>query len=321
MQTLLTIAIPTYNRAEYLRLCLDHIFRQVSGWKELIEIIISDNCSTDDTPLVVESYRGGGHEFRYVRNEENIGADGNFAQCFALATGKYVLLFGDDDILLNGAITRIVEVLKAGDYGLVYLNSYGFTTDYAREMPSQNTTATSIYQDPATFIDRVNYWITFASGNIINKSLIPPDFDGNEFIGTHLVQLKWVLTALFAARENAVVEEYSVAFRTANTGGYRLCEVFGTNMNTIFNTFVSRGFPRSYFDVIQSKLVKTFFPNLILIQRRQSSGFSFESEDYFRALHSVFSRFPSFWLVTVPVLKLPLRLAKVWTMLVARFFT
>jgi abequosyltransferase len=309
---LFTIAIPTYNRAGYLELCLGQIFKQVKPYETLVEIIISDNCSTDDTAEIVKDYAEKGLNFRYVRNQENIGADRNFAQCFARASGKYVLIFGDDDILLDGALDRIIAVLSAGEYGLVYLNSYGFTVDYLLEKPRGHKTGTVVYSDYKKLMEKVNYWITFSSGNIVNKSILDTSLDPLEFAGTNLVQLNWILKGVFAAKENAVIEDFMVAFKSANTGGYKLCQVFGTNINRIFDTFVERGVSRKYFDLINARLVQTFFPNLIIIQRREECGFGFEAEDYYKTLRQVFGRFPSFWLVTVPALKLPLRPASLW---------
>lgn len=315
---LLTIAMPTYNRATYLDLCIGQIFKQVKEYESLVEIIISDNCSTDNTADIVHDYATQGFNFRYVRNEENVGADRNFAQCFSLASGKYVLIFGDDDVLLDGAMAKILEVLTAGEYGLVYLNSYGFSADYLLEVPLKQKTGTVVYTDHAGFIDKVNYWITFASGNVVNKSLLDPELNSAEFVGTNLVQLNWVISAIFAAKENAVIEDYVVAFKSANTGGYSLCQVFGVNINSIFDRFVSRGVDKKYFDLINTRLMETFFPNLIVLQRRKGSGFSFEADDYFTTLRQVFGRYLSFWFVTVPVIKLPLKLASLWTKFCSR---
>jgi len=315
---LLSIAIPTYNRSNYLEQCLGHLFRQAAGYGGQVEVIVSDNCSTDGTAEVVRLYREEGHDFRYVRNDENIGVDRNFAQCFTLARGKYVLLFGDDDLFLDGAIDRIMGMLTGHDYGVLYINSYGFNDDYRLERPAQGSRGSNVYLTPQAFIERTNFWLTFASGNIVNKSLVPAEMDPFEFVGTNLVQLNWVFTALFRAPANAVVEEYLVAYKMSNTGGYKLCQVFGEHMNAIFDAFVARGYDRRPFDVINRKLLQSFFPNLIVITRKQTGGFSFEAEDYYSALSRVFSGYAAFWLVTAPVIVLPLRLAKLWAKIVAK---
>jgi abequosyltransferase len=312
MKTILTIAVPTYNRANYLELCLGQIFKQIKPHEALVEVIISDNCSLDNTAEIIQNYASKGFNFRYVLNEENIGVDRNFAQCFTLATGKYVLIFGDDDILLDGAIDSIIPVLTAGEYGLVYLSSYGFTTNYLLEMPRKHKTGTVVFSDNKKLIEKVNYWITFASGNIVNKSIIDTNLNPLEFVGTNLVQVNWILKGIFSAKENVVIEDFMVAFKSANTGGYKLCQVFGANLNRIFDKFIAQGVSKKYFDLINARLVQTFFPNLIIIQRREDGGFGFEAEDYFKTLRLVFGRYPSFWFVTVPAMKLPIKLASLW---------
>src|SRR5665647_1822946 len=88
-QKLLTIAIPTYNRAEYLNTCLSHITLQLNSYESLVEVIVSDNCSSDNTLDVVHSYLEKGFNIRYIRNESNLGADNNIVNCMILSTGKY----------------------------------------------------------------------------------------------------------------------------------------------------------------------------------------------------------------------------------------
>jgi len=91
---LVTIAIPTYNRAaktlpETLASALAQTYRNV-------EIVVSDNCSTDDTESVV---RTAGGVVAYVRQPTNLGLNGNLNACIELAHGDYVLLLHDDDLI------------------------------------------------------------------------------------------------------------------------------------------------------------------------------------------------------------------------------
>ena len=88
-----TIAIPTYNRADdYLKQTLKSALNQTY---ENIEIIVSDNCSTDNTEAVVNSFNDS--RIRYFRQQENIGANNNFNFCLKQAKGEYFLLLLDDD--------------------------------------------------------------------------------------------------------------------------------------------------------------------------------------------------------------------------------
>lgn len=92
---LVTIAIPTYNRASsYLPLTLKSALDQTYS---RIEIVVSDNCSSDNTEQLVNSFEDS--RVRYVRHAENIGAPRNWNFCIHEARGAYVLLLQDDDII------------------------------------------------------------------------------------------------------------------------------------------------------------------------------------------------------------------------------
>ena len=121
-QKLLTIAIPTYNRSKDLSICLEHIVKQFKQYQTDVNLIISDNASLDNTPDIVTPYLDQNLPIKYIRNKSNIGPDLNFLQCFNLAQSKYVLIFGDDDILLDGALSKIILLLKKGDYGIIQLS-------------------------------------------------------------------------------------------------------------------------------------------------------------------------------------------------------
>lgn len=128
---LLTIAIPTYNGAKTISKVLDILLPQCT--KE-VQLIISDNHSTDNTSDVVNSYLQKYQEIKYVKNKKNIGPDSNFLQCMELAEGRYTLLLSDDDIIFEGKLKVILDFLRANrDLSLVYLNAKGFHECYETE--------------------------------------------------------------------------------------------------------------------------------------------------------------------------------------------
>ncbi len=108
---LLTIAIPTFNRHKYLTELLPQLLSQTKEeTKGVVEILVIDNASTDETSnLLISSVDNC---LNYIRNSENIGADRNFLKCIQLARGEYVWLFGDDEILNPKGIQRILKYLE-----------------------------------------------------------------------------------------------------------------------------------------------------------------------------------------------------------------
>lgn len=92
---LITIGIPTYNRADaYLPMCLE---AAISQDYSNFEIIVSDNCSSDNTRELVEGFDDS--RLRYIRHEQNIGAIPNFNFCLNEAAGAYFMMLHDDDLI------------------------------------------------------------------------------------------------------------------------------------------------------------------------------------------------------------------------------
>jgi glycosyltransferase involved in cell wall biosynthesis len=125
MSKLLSIGIPTFNRAEQLDNQLAWLQRAINGFEDECEIIVSDNCSTDDTQKVIEKWQKvfNKTEFRANRNMENIGWMRNFSYIINAATGKYVWTVGDDDPIRDTALAYVITCLRNNsDLSLLYLN-------------------------------------------------------------------------------------------------------------------------------------------------------------------------------------------------------
>ena len=129
MSKLLTISIPTYNRAQMLDRQLKWLASDISGYEGDCEIIISDNCSTDNTEEVVETWKSALSpriSFTYYSNEENIGGMANIVSCLRKATGKFVWSLGDDDSAQNGTIGYLLsKIKKHSNLSLILLNGFG----------------------------------------------------------------------------------------------------------------------------------------------------------------------------------------------------
>lgn len=116
---LLSICIPTYNRAEDLNNCLASIASQVTenpSLNDQLEVVISDNASTDHTQQIVDDYRATFSNLTYVRNDENMGFDKNTLRAVRAASGTYAWYLGDDDMIVHGALSFVVTLLQSGRY-------------------------------------------------------------------------------------------------------------------------------------------------------------------------------------------------------------
>lgn len=108
---ILSICIPTYNRASYLDKCLRSIVSQVGNNTE-VEVLISDNVSEDNTRAVSEAYTREFKNVKYFRNEINIGGDRNFLRVLSLGKGKYLKLLNDYAEFKDGCVLRMLDIVK-----------------------------------------------------------------------------------------------------------------------------------------------------------------------------------------------------------------
>jgi abequosyltransferase len=302
---LLTIAVPTYNRAVWLDLCLSRITAQLPDYSEEIELLVSNNCSTDGTGDVVKKYLSQDYSLTYLENTENVGPDRNFVECYRKARGRYVLLLGDDDVLLDGALDALMPILRGDTYGVVFLSSYGFTGDYKKERPRLSPAGYAVHEDLLQYIKKVAHFFTFMSAIVFNRTLVDEPSDWTPFFSSNLVQLAWTFSALFNGQKHVYISEYMVAARLYNSGNYGVAQVFGHNFNKIFDVFRARGVDEKYFKAINKKLLIEHFPAMIALGRNKV--IPLQDEDYFRSLFPLYKGYLAFWLCTVPAIFLPAR--------------
>lgn len=134
---LLSICIPTYNRGNILKIAFDKLLPQVNIYNKIIELVISDNASSDNTQVIIKKYQKLYPKINWVTflQSENTGYYGNFKKCRELSTGKYFWLLSDNDHINNGVINEVIKVLslKEKKLGVVYLHSINNMTGYYKK--------------------------------------------------------------------------------------------------------------------------------------------------------------------------------------------
>jgi len=125
----LSICIPTYNRANELSVCLDSICKQFElepQLKTAVEIVISDNASTDNTTEIVSEFQKRYPQIQYIRNENNVGFDRNVLNVVSHSHGEYCLTLGDDDAIFEGGIKEILDLITKTKSSYINLNHWGY---------------------------------------------------------------------------------------------------------------------------------------------------------------------------------------------------
>lgn len=108
-QPKVSVCIPTYNYGRFLGDAVSSVLLQ--SFREM-ELIIVDNCSTDDTRRICEGFIASDDRVRYFCNPLNLGMVGNWNRCLELARGEYIKILCADDMLEPGCIARSVEIME-----------------------------------------------------------------------------------------------------------------------------------------------------------------------------------------------------------------
>ena len=120
----LTICIPTYDRAWAIGEALESVISQAT---DEIEIVVSDNASTDNMPEVIAAFQQRFPRLHYFQSEQNVGCDPNGVRVVELASVEYCWSLGSDDQAEPGAIAAILKAIDAypawGGLSLRYVES------------------------------------------------------------------------------------------------------------------------------------------------------------------------------------------------------
>lgn len=109
MTPAVSICIPAYNHGRFLRAAIESARAQT--FRD-IEIVVSDNRSTDETATVVEQQQREDPRVRYELAPQHVGMAENFSRCIALAKGEYIKLLCADDLLEPGCVEKLLAALE-----------------------------------------------------------------------------------------------------------------------------------------------------------------------------------------------------------------
>lgn len=287
--TLLTIGIPTYNRAGRLKKLLNKLLPAAET--EGIEVLVSDNCSTDYTPEMLKEYAAYS-SLRCVRNPENVEFDGNILNLLDRASGRFLWLMGDDDDIDVEQLPGVHRLLQGHPKIPLFFINYRY--DWTRDKDSlKNAKLTSFSIDPQQYADGFLYRSSLISTIIINmeyykKLSINPACVNKGWIHLHILLLLADLLKKINAR--VIVVKNRLVIQGSDEEEYpmeRWIKFFVENFcfvmeNTPIGCLDRRKFIKGYYDIdirprflnvkdfmslkdpldLYRKVVKMFSPNL-----------------------------------------------------------
>lgn len=197
-QIILSICIPTYNRAD----CLKQTIQSIVCQKRFIEtndveIVISDNCSNDDTGGVSSGFiKEYGGKIRYYKNDVNIH-DRNFKKVLSYGKGLFLKLNGDTMTHLNGSLDRIIKTINENKQERNVLVFSSGILGIKNSIVCNNLDS---------FVEKVSYWSTWIGCFGIWKEDFDNYIDFNKYAHLQLVQTA-VLFNLISNKKRAFIND------------------------------------------------------------------------------------------------------------------
>lgn len=112
-----SIITPTYNCARFIEETIKSVQAQtLTDW----EMIISDDCSTDNTKEVIAPYLASDSRIKYICNDKNSGAAITRNNALRIASGRWIAFLDSDDLWLPEKLERQISFMETNDYAFTY---------------------------------------------------------------------------------------------------------------------------------------------------------------------------------------------------------
>ena len=301
---LISICIPTYNRAGYLGETLESVLPQLAPD---LEVVVSDNGSTDGTEEMIRRYQSRNPAIRYFRNDSNEGFDRNILRCVERADGEYIWFFGSDDVLKEGVVEVVRRrILEAPTRPvLVYLNhevmdNRGQTLIANRVGDDRDREFAGAFACLAAL--RLN--LGFLSALVLRREACRQVVSAAEFVGSAWLHLHLVLCCLLVGGTIQYVGRPSVQARRSVRFDNDLASIFVEQVDRILWDAHRRGYPWFTIYRTMNQVVRGQYAGLLLFWRCDAPA---ELARAFPVLFRTCWKYPWFW-----GLLLPLRFTPRW---------
>jgi abequosyltransferase len=163
MKKLLSILIPTKNRKDFLKKNLISLASIIYkfNYNEIIEIVISDNNSSDDSYSLVKEFALKNKELfiTSVLNTIDLLPGDNFYKAIKSSTGRYIMFLGDDDYISGEYLNEVISLLKSGSIQTIFTNSF-----------QRNIKTNQIKKPRDRMVDTKVYGNQYSSAFLLNKA-------------------------------------------------------------------------------------------------------------------------------------------------------
>lgn len=275
---ILSICIPTYNRSQYLKQTLDSIVNS-DGFCDDVEVVISDNCSTDDTSIVCKEFTDKYKNIKYFKQPKpTYIADQNFIDVLSFANGEYIKLFNDTVVLRKGVLLKIIQTIKNNinsNIPLFFYQNYKKNNNVLIEGYSVNDV-----------VKQNSYFITW----ITNFGCWKKDFDNltnkDKYISFGLMQVDWTLRIINKYKKFTMcfLDFSDSVMLSKKTANYNIFKVFAYNYLSILKEYTNTNILKEETFNLEKKqiLFRFLIPTYVMLIYQKN--FSFDTSKMFEYL-------------------------------------
>lgn len=310
----LSICIPTYNRSQCLDINVRSIIEQITSQhlEQLVELVIINNASVDNTDEIASNFARSYEFIRYIKNDSNLGIDGNIYKCTVAAKGSYVHLLSDDDMIINNGIAKVLSLISENpSVDFFFLNVQNFVGEYGSNVltkPLFDPMTNLIFTDKNKFIEHIWIYSTFISSFVLKKDTWFKSNNHENYIGTDI----YLSYALFDHVSNSqsvmLFAEPIIASRVMYSGNYRIFYAFSYQWhNLLLNHAIQLDYDKNVMDGIFKKTIKK---KLIPTAKNiRLNGGEIDSDSW-KYIFEPTKKYVISWLVLYPLIFVPIGLFK-----------
>ncbi|WP_034338716.1 glycosyltransferase family 2 protein [Deinococcus misasensis] len=306
---LFSICIPTYNRSVMLQECLDSVLKAIetSGLHHEVEILISDNCSPDRTPEVVGHFlqQHGSHlNIQSFRHPENLGAEMNFWSLISRAKGDFIWMIGDDDRVYPQSLQRVHQEIQQQHPQVVAFNYDVWSKDFSEVKKARGLKIRDhLFQDRDQALSEIGLNMGYITAVVFRRDLLKNlSLEDYQIYAPYGFAFAYAIFAGLPAVPKVVFrDELLVMNRAENSGGYNWYKYFVQGSCKVFEGLRGYGYGHAAIEQAKRKVIRQYVIHDLLIRRRDGVSIA----GLYETMLPLYRNYPEFWLVVVPLLKLP----------------
>jgi abequosyltransferase len=321
---ILSICIPTYNRATLLKGLIENIIFEMDIFNitDDIQILVVDGNSEDNTSDIIYELRAR-KNIKYFKRTERVGIDKDILKCVELADGKYCWLFSDDDRLTSGAISYLLDTLK--EYENVtgcFCNRISYDFQMEKKVAEASGWPGKIFNDNRIFTDKsecfkhIGMDFGFISSQVVKRSEWQKVVECHDF-GDLYFSYYLMVHIIGKIMDNNFMWLYiGKPLVKQRTGNDSLLNVKGVMERQKIEHNSFENILLKHYDA-SNKVYKTFFKKMVdrlprVVANFKSNDIDYKTQyDLFVLYNSKYKGYLSFWVKVVPIFIIPNTIFKI----------